>query len=248
SRWARGRAAWSTSDGLVKAAPAIKSALDAQRLGRRPYSLSALQRFATCPYQFLLATIYRLEPWDEPEPLVRMDPLTRGSLFHTAQAEFYRTMQARGALPIDKAHVADAVKTLDAVLDRVAENYAETLAPAIERVWRDEIGELQGELYSVAVERALGKKVASGRYYYATTVGGFVDKEISIDGYARAQGLQVLAIIDRAVETGFLAAAPDERACTWCDFRPVCGPHEEKRTGRKAREPLADLEALRGMR
>ena len=44
----------------------------------RPYSLSALQRFSSCPYQFLLATIYRLEPRDEPEPLVRLDPLTRG--------------------------------------------------------------------------------------------------------------------------------------------------------------------------
>ena len=62
--------------------------------GSAPYSLSALQRFAACPYQFLLATIYRLEPWDEPEPLVRMDPLTRGSLFHKAQAEFYRALRS----------------------------------------------------------------------------------------------------------------------------------------------------------
>ena len=36
------------------------AALDAQRLAARPYSLTALQRFATCPYQFLLAAIYRL--------------------------------------------------------------------------------------------------------------------------------------------------------------------------------------------
>jgi len=34
----------------------------------------------------------------------------------------------------------------------------------------------------------------------------------------------------------------------WCDFRPVCGPREEERTARKARERLADVEALRGMR
>src|SRR5262249_25484258 len=90
SRWSRGRAAWAPSDGLIRVSPATESAPAAQRLGQRPYSLSALQRFATCPYQFLLATIYRLEPWDEPEPLVRLDPLTRGSLFHTAQTEFYR--------------------------------------------------------------------------------------------------------------------------------------------------------------
>jgi hypothetical protein len=69
-----------------------------------------------------------------------------------------------------------------------------------------------------------------------------------MNDYNRSQGLQVLAIIDRAVEQGFLAAAPDDRACTWCDFRPVCGPREEERVKRKSRDRLADLEALRSMR
>ena len=58
----------------------------------------------------------------------------------------------------------------------------------------------------------------------------------------------MLAIIDRAVERGFLPPAPQERACFWCDFRPVCGPLEEERIRHKAKDPLADLEALRGMR
>jgi CRISPR/Cas system-associated exonuclease Cas4 (RecB family) len=338
SRWARGRGAWSPSDGLIKVAPGTQAALDAQRLRQRPYSLSALQRFTACPYQFLLATIYRLEPWDEPEPLVRMDPLTRGSLFHKAQAEFYRALEQGGALPVTRESLAAAATTLDAVLDRVAAEYAEKLAPAIDRVWRDEVDELRRDLgiwvqkladdqawqpkyfefsfglndegrdsrslpdpvlvdgrfvlrgsvdliehradfdllritdhktgknrsnpdlivgggatlqpvlYSLAVEQGLGKKVFSGRLFYATTVGGFVEREIPINDYTRGQGLQVLEIIDRAVETGFLPAAPSERACTWCDFRPVCGPREEERTKRKARERLADLEALRSMR
>src|SRR6185436_6693881 len=114
-----GRGGWSPSDGLIKVAPGTQAALASQRLRQRPYSLSALQRYAVCPYQFLLATIYRLEPWDEPEPLVRMDPLTRGSLFHKAQAEFYRALQAAGALPVTRETLASAARTLDAVLDRV---------------------------------------------------------------------------------------------------------------------------------
>jgi ATP-dependent helicase/nuclease subunit B len=79
-------------------------------------------------------------------------------------------------------------------------------------------------------------------------VGGFVEHAIPINDYTRRQGLQVLEIIDRAIEGGFLAPAPGERACTWCDFRPVCGPREEERTRRKAADRLADLEALRSMR
>jgi hypothetical protein len=47
------------------------------------------------------------------------------------------------------------------------------------------------------------------------------------------------------VETGFLAPAPDEGVCTWCDFRPVCGSSAERRSRRKAPELMADLMALR---
>jgi CRISPR/Cas system-associated exonuclease Cas4 (RecB family) len=107
---------------------------------------------------------------------------------------------------------------------------------------------LQPVLYSVAVENGLGTKVLEGRLFYATTVGGFTDQPIPINDYTRGQGLQVLAIIDRAVERGALPPAPAERACTWCDFRPVCGPREEERTSRKTPVFLADLAALRSMR
>jgi ATP-dependent helicase/nuclease subunit B len=338
SRWTRGRTAWSDGDGLVRAAPSIAGALHKNRLGQRAYSLSALQRFATCPYQFLLATIHRLQPWDEPEPLIRLDPLTRGSLFHKVQAEFFRSLEAQRALPVTAATVTDAARTLDDVLDRVAAEYAETLAPAIERVWHDEIGDLRRDLgiwvrkladggawrpayfefsfglndegrdprslrdpvlvdgqfllhgsvdliehradldvlrvtdhktgknrshpdlivgggavlqpvlYSAAIELGLGKKVVAGRLFYCTTAGGFTEHEIPITDYTRGQGIQVLTIVDRAVEQGFLPAAPGERACTWCDFRPVCGPREEVRTKSKNRDRLADLEALRTMR
>ena len=40
---------------------------------------------------------------------------------------------------------------------------------------------------------------------------------------------------------------PPPRACTWCDFRAVCGPDEEKHVARKPADLLGDLTALRGM-
>jgi ATP-dependent helicase/nuclease subunit B len=341
SRWSRDRREWSTSDGLIRVAPGTRAALEANRLNKRAYSLSALQRFSSCPYQFLLASIYRLEPWEEPEPLVRLDPLTRGSLFHKVQAEFYRAMEARGALPIASIPRAQASAILDEVLRRVAAEYEERLAPAIERVWTDEIEDmrrdlgiwlqriaaadsvdawrpmyfefsfglndegrdprslpdpitidgrfilrgsvdliehradldvlrvtdhktgrnrsnkdlivgggamLQPVLYSVAVEQGLGRPVVEGRLFYATTAGGYAEHHIRIDDYVRHQGLEVLRIVDRAVQAGFLSPAPADRACAWCDFRPVCGPREEQRTVRKAADRLADLAALRSMR
>ena len=51
--------------------------------------------------------------------------------------------------------------------------------------------------------------------------------------------------MDRAIELGFLPAAPNSRACAWCDFRAVCGPNEEQRVKVKPAEKLGDLQALR---
>jgi hypothetical protein len=94
----------------------------------------------------------------------------------------------------------------------------------------------------------LEKRVVEGRLFYATTAGGFASHAIPLDGYQRNQALEVLTIVDRAVELGFLPAAPDERACMWCDFKAVCGTREEDRVSRKAADRLADLHALRSMR
>jgi CRISPR/Cas system-associated exonuclease Cas4 (RecB family) len=104
---------------------------------------------------------------------------------------------------------------------------------------------LQPVLYSLALEEATGRPVVEGRLYFATTAGGYREVTIPMTPQARRAGLEVLEIIDRGIETGFLAPAPRERACTWCDFRPVCGPTVERRANRKAQEPLADLLALR---
>jgi len=98
----------------------------------------------------------------------------------------------------------------------------------------------------MALEAATGRPVVEGRLYYATTDGGYRDVQIPLTPPARRIGLEVLEIIDRAVETGFLAPVPREKACAWCDFRPVCGPSAQSRIGRyKSPEPLADLLELR---
>ncbi|MGH9408456.1 MAG: PD-(D/E)XK nuclease family protein, partial [Vicinamibacterales bacterium] len=146
ARWARARSNWTPYDGLTRATGNTRPLLDRQRLGARPYSLSALQKFAACPYQFLLSAVYRLEPPREIEPLQKLDPLTRGSIFHEAQARFFRAMQRDGQLPVTRQTMPPALRTIDAVIAEVAAGYREQLAPAIERVWHDEIADLARDL------------------------------------------------------------------------------------------------------
>jgi len=108
---------------------------------------------------------------------------------------------------------------------------------------------LQPVLYAVALEAMTGQTVDEGRLSYCTAAGGFTERRIGLDDLIRRRGLEVLEIIDRALEHGTLAAKPGavagHAACEYCDFRAVCGPDEPARTTRKPAVP--DLDALRRM-
>ena len=145
-RWARARPRWSPYDGLVRVTDATRPFLQSQRLGVRPYSVSALQNYAYCPYRFLLSALYHLEPLEEPEPLERMDPLTKGSLFHEVLAEFFRALQQQ-KMAMATTTTDRVLEILDSTLTRVAANYAELLAPAVDRVWQDEIAGIRTDLH-----------------------------------------------------------------------------------------------------
>src|ERR1019366_288444 len=99
-RFMRDKRGWSHWDGITRVTEQTAPVLAAHRLTARAYSLSALQKYSTCPYQFLLSAIYRLRPAEDLEPLQRMDPLTRGSLFHAVQAAFYRRFNENRGLPV----------------------------------------------------------------------------------------------------------------------------------------------------
>ena len=335
-RWARARPPWSHYDGLVRVTDATRPFLQSQRLTARPYSVSALQNYAYCPYRFLLSAMYHLQPLENPEPLEHMDPLTKGSLFHEVLAEFFRALRQRQMVMATET-MDGVLEILDATLMRVAANYAELLAPAVDRVWQDEVAgirtdlhiwarelagstgwepwlfefgfglpdapgrdpnsrrepvtidnrfllrgaidlierkpgtkilrvtdhktsknrsergsiighgqQLQPVIYSLAVEAATGCTVESARFSYCTTAGGFTEHNVPINERSRGMGIEALEIIDRAVELGMLPPAPAERACSFCDFLPVCGPNQERRARRKSREQIADLIELRG--
>ena len=140
-RWARGEPRWTVNDGLVRVSNDTRAMLASQRLTVRPYSLSALQRFSACPYQFLLAAVYRLQPLEQPEPLQRLDPLTRGSLFHTIQAQFFRTLDSRGALPVTATN-SPRRGVCWTRSDSVTEAAYDELVPAVDRVWIDEVASI----------------------------------------------------------------------------------------------------------
>jgi CRISPR/Cas system-associated exonuclease Cas4 (RecB family) len=104
---------------------------------------------------------------------------------------------------------------------------------------------LQPVLYGLAVEHLFAARVAASRLYYCTRAGGFSERLVPMSADARGRGPDVLAVIDRALASGFLPAAPRARACGICDFRDVCGPREETRITLKDPARIDELRALR---
>ncbi|HXJ96242.1 MAG TPA: PD-(D/E)XK nuclease family protein [Terriglobia bacterium] len=104
---------------------------------------------------------------------------------------------------------------------------------------------LQPLLYAAAAERLLGKPVEAGVLFYTTERGGYTEATIALNAIGRQRLQKVLDIIDDHIRQGFLPAAPRDEACALCDFRAVCGPHEEKRVKHKPRQRLESLNEVR---
>lgn len=137
---------WLKYDGITKKSEGIRAALEENSLRLRPYSPSALQRYATCPYQFFLSAILRLEPREEVESPVRLDPLTRGLMIHAIHATTLRRLAQRGMLPLNRDGVEAAEAVLHDVVDEIATRWEQDLAPAIPRVWTDEVALIRTDL------------------------------------------------------------------------------------------------------
>ncbi len=105
---------------------------------------------------------------------------------------------------------------------------------------------LQPLVYAAVAEAMLGVPVGESRLFFCTSAGGFKQRPVLLDPAAKRLAIEALETIDRAVERGTLAPAPADGACTWCEFRPVCGPGEAQRVARKPQQFLSDLLWLRG--
>lgn len=161
----------------------------------------------------------------------------------------------------DPASVSESVKVLGRVLLRGSIDLVERRDDGTVRVTDHKTGKvrveegaivwggraLQPVLYALVAEGLFEKPVESGRLYYCTSEGEFIERRMALDTTSRGHAQRVLDVISRAIDEGFFPAAPIRDACDTCDYRVVCGPHEGVRVSRKRRERLADLTALRGL-
>ena len=147
ARYKRWRPAWSDDDGiLARSDPAARRILHRHRLRNRSYSATALEKYASCPYRFFLHSIQRLRPREEALAPERMDPLTRGSLFHEVQSRLFRRLREEDLLPMNEGRLEPILSRADRILDQVAESFRERMAPILPPVWESEVEDLRIDL------------------------------------------------------------------------------------------------------
>jgi ATP-dependent helicase/nuclease subunit B len=146
SRWYRWSPRWSEADGIVDPDHATLEVLRKNSPRKRPYSATALQQFAACPYRFLLYALHRLEVRPEAVALERLDPLTRGRLLHEIQYRALTKLQSMQLLPITAGNHSSVIPIVNAVVDETASEYRDLLAPAILRVWETEIEDIRWDV------------------------------------------------------------------------------------------------------
>ena len=137
---------WQSPDGFLHPDPEALAALERHRPGNRSFSVTGLEAYASCPYQFFLKNIVRLRPIERPEALLHLDPLTRGSLLHDVFFHLGREFRERNLAPLTEARLSEAFAMLETVFWRVEEEVRERVAPAIGRIWQDQMDGLLGDL------------------------------------------------------------------------------------------------------
>ncbi|MCB9601566.1 MAG: PD-(D/E)XK nuclease family protein [Sandaracinus sp.] len=137
---------WTPYDGLVDAA--LATALARYRPATKPFSASALEQLAACPYRFALRSFFKLAPREVPEAIEDPNPRQRGTFVHDVQFDVLTRLRAEKLLPLDHPQkLARARLLLDETVASVADEHEEELAPAIPRVWRDFVDAVRLDLH-----------------------------------------------------------------------------------------------------
>ncbi|HEY7138959.1 MAG TPA: PD-(D/E)XK nuclease family protein [Methylomirabilota bacterium] len=116
--------------------------------GAAPLTPTALERYASCPFRFLLERVYGLEAVEEPDRILTINPRDRGDLVHAVLETTFRRLAERELLPLTHERLGAAREALDAafaVACADAERRGVTGLPAL---WQGEQARLREELRS----------------------------------------------------------------------------------------------------
>lgn len=165
---ARALAARSDPEALLRGLPLARRGLEAIRsrertdvltpydglldhgvdLGEAPLSPTALERYAACPFRFLLERVYRLQAVEEPDRILTLDPRDRGDLVHAVLEATFRRLAEGGELPLTRARLPAAREVLEAAFADASADAERRGVTGLPALWAGESARLREELLS----------------------------------------------------------------------------------------------------
>ena len=148
AKYQRGRSGRFTAvDGFLEPSAEAKQRLAKHRLDARAYSVTALEKYAGCPYRFLSqrrATSAATRRGRIPDAPRRADARTHPS--RRAVSHLWTPRGGRAVPRVVPKISSRSCRRSSSPSTRSASAFHEELAPAIERIWRDELESIRFDL------------------------------------------------------------------------------------------------------
>ncbi len=106
-------------------------------LKRRGYSFSAtsMERYSRCPFAFLCGNLLGVESLKEPEKILRITPLQRGSIVHRVLERVYGELASRKLLPLRKTDHEKVMAVFYQIAGSILRDYPRKDPVGLQFVW-----------------------------------------------------------------------------------------------------------------
>jgi CRISPR/Cas system-associated exonuclease Cas4 (RecB family) len=221
-RW---RPEWRYVDGLVEPNALTREALGARhtRLLERGFAVTALEKYAACPYRFYLATVAGLRPRRVSAAIEEMDAATRGLVLHQLLRNASVKLHEQGLFS-PATDFLQAKRVLMAAINEQAAACRDELAPAIPRVWDDAISDMAADLVRwLQVTRESGWQPIHFEHEFGRPGTGAGAADEAAGPIMLHFGLPLQGVIDAIEQSGDSLRATDYKTGTPPETNVVVG-------------------------
>jgi ATP-dependent helicase/nuclease subunit B len=120
----RGRGAFTPFEGVFSSREALEALRSRLERSRWRFSPTSLERYAECPFYYFLANILELDVVEEPERLIRITPLARGTIIHEILSGLFERLKENGILPLCPSVRDEALPLAEGVAAAILEEYS----------------------------------------------------------------------------------------------------------------------------
>jgi ATP-dependent helicase/DNAse subunit B len=133
SRW--GERSFTEFDGVLKSKQALAELDRLFAKGKLPLAPTILETYARCPCRYFLEALLGLSPLEEPDRLVALTPLDRGTLMHRILFLFFSRLKETGRLPLRPEEESLLSEMLFEIAGDILKNFEQERATGYPLLW-----------------------------------------------------------------------------------------------------------------